>query len=54
MLVPMRHLKPLAYGLLSLVPCLWRQQAMRRALANRAVYEAADDEKPQSGDQDFE
>jgi len=50
----MRRLKPLAHGLLSLVPCLWRQRATRHALATRAVYEAADDEKQQSGDQDFE
>jgi hypothetical protein len=50
MLVPMRRLKPLAHGLFSLVPCLWRQRAMRDALADRAVHEAANDEKQQSGD----
>jgi hypothetical protein len=52
--VPARRLKPLAHGLFSLVPCLWRQRAARDALANRAEDEAADDDKQQSGNQDFE
>ncbi|HZC77206.1 MAG TPA: hypothetical protein VE258_05625 [Ktedonobacterales bacterium] len=52
--MPVRCLKPLAHGLFSLVPCTWRQRTTRDALANRAVHETADDEKQQSGDQDFE